>query len=315
MRFVHNVRFHIPHWASLEKPHQKIGWGALGLALVATCASPMFAGVVAGTCGTIVIVKKCLLSCRKTSEPPPVDEDYLDTIFGEDAHKPYQISESDRIPILEKLRLWEEYVGSLAPSKNLVNQLYKKITFTPAGSEFGSLRFSVERRIMALADCEARARGGQKKAIYYFNTLSKSRLKFIQESIPSNDGLRTACDYFVFQNEPWYQAMRTKDLYQDFLMGTLLNSKVLPYLIEQQKYTLVETPRQGDIVIYFTREDSLQNQTEENPPIPTHFGRVTSVDNNGDVFVRSKFGGQYLYEHSLELVYPSYGNEYVFLRR
>ena len=181
--------------------------------------------------------------------------------------------------------------------------------------EFGSLGLSTERRIMALADHEARTRGGQKKAIYYFNTLTQSKLKFIQESIPSKDGLRTACDYFVFQNEPWYQAMRTQDLYQDFLMGILLNPKVLPYLIEQQKYTRVEVPRHGDIVIYFTREGSSYVQAEENPPTPTHFGRVTSVDKNGDVFIKSKFGGQYLYEHSLELVYPAYGNEYVFLRK
>src|SRR5690606_25995671 len=107
----------------------------------------------------------------------------------------------------------------------------------------------------------------------------------------------------------------TQDLYQEFLMETLLKPQVLPYLIEQQKYTRVEVPREGDIVIYFSREDSAHVQAEENPPIPTHFGRVTSVDKNGDVFIQSKFGGQYLYEHSIELVYPAYGNEYVFLRK
>jgi hypothetical protein len=119
-------------------------------------------------------------------------------------------------------------------------------------------------------------------------------IKLIENFNSSDRDLPTHCDYFVFKDEPWYQAERTPDKFYDFVTQKLFRPDSLDF-VQKQGYKCVKNPKKGDVVVYFQEK-------------VRHFGRVNEVTNQGKVIVHSKFCDGPVYEHSLELIPPLFRN-------
>jgi hypothetical protein len=126
-------------------------------------------------------------------------------------------------------------------------------------------------------------------------------IKLIENFNSSDPDLPTHCDFFVFQNEGWYQAERTADKFFDFVTKKLFRPDSLHFL-QKQGYKCVKRPKKGDVVVYFQEK-------------VRHFGRVNEVTSQGKVIVHSKFTDGPVYEHNLEMIPSFYGSHYAFLRK
>ncbi len=102
------------------------------------------------------------------------------------------------------------------------------------------------------------------------------------------------CDWYVFGNEPWYDDVRAEKPHA-FI-------RELPQIIAEKGYREVESPENGDIVVYV-------QSYAIGEPAGKHYGiyangRVTSKFNEGPVF-----------EHDVFAVPSYYGNAVGFFRK
>ncbi len=106
------------------------------------------------------------------------------------------------------------------------------------------------------------------------------------------------CDSYLFHNEPWFS---------DYMKEAATNKNIrfffkpegLHAFMRFGNYQNIPKPKVGAIVVYLTQEGKV-----------VHFAKITSVENEENFTVRSKFGAGFIFEHPFKLVPHYYGDFY-----
>lgn len=115
--------------------------------------------------------------------------------------------------------------------------------------------------------------------IHGFEVLKKADIK-----------VKFICHMYVFMGQSWFDPIESYDQLFDE------PNKVLSYL-ESVGYQKLDKLKPGAVLVYCT-------STEVN-----HYGIIDSIEENGDVWVRSKFGVYYVNRHLMEVCFYRYGNQ------
>ena len=75
-------------------------------------------------------------------------------------------------------------------------------------------------------------------------------------------------------------------------------------LLKDNDFIIVDTPQAGDIIAYYDNDLAVK-----------HYGKVTKINEEGNVLITSKFGDGHIYEHQEDRILPGYGEHKIYFRR
>lgn len=152
---------------------------------------------------------------------------------------------------------------------------------------------------------------------FFYILRSLPEISQIEERLPTDGEM---CDNFVFGKEEWHKQSAKIEASENHPLRALFESReeLVAFLNEKGYEVFVENPQPGDIVVYFSLKNELNEETWQ-PEVKckaAHYARViTSHEEVSKMTVQSKFSSYDVMQHLIGAVPHYYGDRVLFARK